>query len=320
VGFAAFQLVRRQAPPFKILWANVVVPISLVLLTTAAAMAFYNQRVTGDPFLMPYTAHDRIYSPAPMFLWQQQSRPIPTYSNAVLHDFWVDWILKAYLEQRSLKPLVIASVQKIMFLGLFFLGFVFTVPLLNIRAFLAEPWMRLALLGCLFVVAGMLMVPATLPHYAAPLTGLIYVLVFDGMRRLRYWQWQGRESGLAFVRLAPLICIATAFVTLQQQMQDRPGSWATRRVEIAAKLQEMPGLHLVMVRYSPNHVVDQEWVYNDADIDASKVVWARELDEEQNRRLMGYFTDRQTWLLQADESSRQITPYPARSNHPAAPD
>jgi hypothetical protein len=165
----------------------------------------------------------------------------------------------------------------------------------------------------------MLIVPATLPHYAAPLTGLIYVLVFDGMRRLRCWQWRGRESGRAFVRLVPLICVATASVTLQQQMQGRTGSWAYQRAQIATKLQQMPGLHLVVVRYSPSHVVDQEWVYNDADIDASKVVWARELDEEHNQRLMDYFAGRNLWLLQADELPRRITRYPARTNRSAPP-
>ena len=320
MGFAGFLVVRRQTPPIRLLLAKGVLPVFLVLLITFSGMAVYNQRVTGNPFLMPYEAHDRIYSPAPMFLWQRQARPIPTYSHQVLHDFWVNWILKAYLDQRALKPFLVSSVQKIMFFGLFFLGVVFTVPLLNVRAFLADRWMRFALLACLFVVGGMLMVPAMLPHYAAPLTGLIYVLVFDGVRRMRSWQWRGRDSGVAFIRLVPLICAATAFVTLQQQMQGRVGSWAYRRAEIAANLQEEPGLHLVVVRYSPNHIVDQEWVYNDADIDKSKVVWAREMDEAHNRVLLDYFINRKVWLLRADESHREITPYPAPElNFPASP-
>jgi hypothetical protein len=108
---------------------------------------------------------------------------------------------------------------------------------------------------------------------------------------------------------------------LQQQMQGRVGSWAYRRAEIAANLREKPGLHLVVVRYSPNHVVDQEWVYNDADIDKSKVVWAREMDEAHNRVLLDYFINRKVWLLRADESQREITPYPdaPESNFPASP-
>ncbi len=71
----------------------------------------------------------------------------------------------------------------------------------------------------------------------------------------------------------------------------------------------MPGKQLVIVRYEPTHDVNDEWVYNRADIDASSVVWARDMGEEDNQDLLAYFKDRKVWLLNADRSPRKLLPY-----------
>jgi hypothetical protein len=61
--------------------------------------------------------------------------------------------------------------------------------------------------------------------------------------------------------------------------------------------------------------VEKEWVYNEADIDGSKVVWAREMDSVQNRKLVEYFKDRHVWLVEVgrDGSSPELKPYPVGS-------
>jgi len=66
---------------------------------------------------------------------------------------------------------------------------------------------------------------------------------------------------------------------------------------------------LIMVRYSEGHNIHDEWVYNGADIDRSKVIWARELDEEQNAKLFAYFKDRRIWLVEPDVANTVIKPY-----------
>ena len=75
------------------------------------------------------------------------------------------------------------------------------------------------------------------------------------------------------------------------------------------KLEQLPGQHLLMVRYSDHHNIHDEWVYNGADIDGAKVVWARELDEEQNEKLFAYFRDRQIWLVEPDVNNILVKPY-----------
>jgi hypothetical protein len=83
------------------------------------------------------------------------------------------------------------------------------------------------------------------------------------------------------------------------------------RARILAQLQQEPGMHLVIVRYSAAHQVALDWVYNRADIDASKVVWARDMGREQNRELLNYFQGRRIWLAEPDLMPARLSVYPA---------
>jgi hypothetical protein len=82
-----------------------------------------------------------------------------------------------------------------------------------------------------------------------------------------------------------------------------------------AELHATGARHLVAVRYGPKHNPGREWVYNDADIDGAQVIWAREMDQSQNRKLLAYFTSRQVWLLEVNdlESPLKLVPYSVRS-------
>jgi hypothetical protein len=67
--------------------------------------------------------------------------------------------------------------------------------------------------------------------------------------------------------------------------------------------------------------VDHEWVYNDADIDRSKVVWARDMGIDANQELVAYFSDRNVWFIEGDAPAPRLAPYVGRANLPgnAAP-
>ncbi|MGH7411977.1 MAG: hypothetical protein ACREJ6_13080, partial [Candidatus Methylomirabilis sp.] len=63
-----------------------------------------------------------------------------------------------------------------------------------------------------------------------------------------------------------------------------------------------------------SHDPHKEWVYNRANIDKAKVVWAREMDPARNRELLTYFNDRRAWLLDADTEPPGLIPYFANSS------
>jgi len=81
------------------------------------------------------------------------------------------------------------------------------------------------------------------------------------------------------------------------------------RAAIQHWLSDRTRKQLVIVRYALDHSPNQEWVYNGADIDGSKVVWAREMDRDSDKRLLEYFKDREAWLLQADVVPQHVVHY-----------
>ena len=92
--------------------------------------------------------------------------------------------------------------------------------------------------------------------------------------------------------------------------------WSLRRAELLKWLQQQSGPQLVFVEYSALHNVNNEWVYNDADLPNSRVVWARDLGHEHNRLLLQAMPGRTVWWLETDKLNCQLMPY---VEHPSPP-
>jgi hypothetical protein len=97
-------------------------------------------------------------------------------------------------------------------------------------------------------------------------------------------------------RLALILIVLGAFVvgTLPQIFAEglHLDQWAANRAAAIESLKHQRGQHLVVVRYGPWHSSHQGVVYNEADIDNAKVVWALDMDPTRNRTLLAYFKDR----------------------------
>ena len=82
------------------------------------------------------------------------------------------------------------------------------------------------------------------------------------------------------------------------------------RKPVEKQLAALPGEHLVLVRYSKDHNSGEEYVYNDADIDHAKTVWAREIPGMDLAPLFQYFRNRDVWLYEPDEDDSIVQSLP----------
>ncbi len=313
-------LIGKNGPAVKLSLRNVVSPILIVLSLAGIATGYYYYRVTGSPFRMTYEVNRGTYATAPYFLWETP-RPEPQYHHAVMRDFY-RWELRHFKDNRTLAGALRCSWEKFASWWRFYLGPLLTLPLVAFPFVIRDRRMRLPL-GILGVfLIGLAVETWTLPHYFAPATAVLYLLLLQCMRHLRMWRPRGRPWGAALVRTVAVVAvamIALRLVAIVAHASIEP-AWPRGnldRAHVVHRLDRIPGQHLVIVRYGFNHDVDHEWVYNAADIDKSKIVWARDMGA-QNAELLKYFAGRHAWVLNGDDPDPQLRPYPDAPVTPAA--
>jgi hypothetical protein len=307
----AIWLFGRSHPAFSISLSRVVLPIVLVLIVTGAGMGYYYWRVTGSPFRMTYQVNRGTYATAPYFLWSSP-RPEPAYNHAVMRDFY-RWELARFEEYRTLGGAADRTWDKVVGSWKFYCGPLLTIPLLALPWMVRDRKMRFAILAGVFFLLGMAVETWTMPHYVAPATGLIYLVLVQCMRHLRLWRWHGQPVGVALVRAIPVVACAMVLLRVgaaaaHAQIEPPWPRGNLDRLAIARQLEATPGRHLVLVSYGPHHDVDWEWVYNAADIDGAKIVWAREMGAQKDSELLEYFPQRKVWHVDGDESPARLEP------------
>ncbi|HZC66246.1 MAG TPA: hypothetical protein VE545_06715 [Candidatus Dormibacteraeota bacterium] len=295
--------------PLRIRLREVLLPIAAVLVCTACAMAFYNYRTTGKPLLFPYTLNLRTYVTAPIFLWQH-AKPALHYGNQQFEDFYNEWERTDYQQTT-------ASVRAVSLLKLVRLNSVFLWPaaILLLPGFVMvfrDRGVRFLLVVFLLVLPGIFVAVWSNPHYASPLTCAIFALLVQSIRHLWAWRISGRPLGAAVASAAVLLLVLQVAGDVHQRKCDEM-SWTcggnSSREALQKRLEHLAGKHLIIVRYEADHNIHDEWVFNGADIEGAKVLWARELDPEQNAALVRYFHERSIWLVDPEVDNLELIPY-----------
>ena len=288
---------------------RVLVPLAFVLILAAASMGYYNWRVTGNALQPPYLLNLRTYHTAQVFLWGH-AKPVQRYRNQQFEDFYNGWERGNYHGEWT--DVVRVTKEKMVRCSFTYLWVGELLALPALPFLFRDRKMRILILTLALGLAGVLTLVWSNPHYAAPFTGVVFALAVQAVRHLRAARGRTRPIGLALSRAIVILLVLDTGINAARRVCD-PLRWPCEgdpsRVAIAKRLVHTPGKHLVMVRYEQDHNIHDEWVYNGADIDGAKVLWARELDAQQNAKLFAYFKDRQVWLVTPDSDNEHLEPY-----------
>ena len=311
----------KTRPAASVCFRRALAPAALLLMVTGMG-AYYNYRVFGNAFTLPYQVNRATYASAPVFLWQQP-RPEPVYRHKVMREFYCKWELGDFLYARTPAGFLYRTAQKLGIVLCFFFGAALLPPLILLPRVLRDRRLRFLVAAGAIYGAGLSVNAWLFPHYVAPFTCALYAILLQAMRHLRLWRPGNRPLGLSLVRVIPVVCLMLVGLRLcSEPLHLSIPRWPTMwygtapfglpRAHILTELEGHPGPQLAIVRYAPDHRPFDDWVYNAADIDRSKVVWARELETRNSLELLRYFRDRRAWLVEPDSNPPRISPYPRR--------
>jgi len=326
-------ILRGKRPPATVLFRRAALPL-LLIIAAAVWMGYYNYRVFGNPLTPPYKIDRATYAVAPYWVWQSP-RPEPVYRHREIRDFYVHEELAEYQRHHSIPGFLSQTFFfKPLRILVFFAGIALIPPLIMLPRVMLDRRIRFLILVTAISTAGLAIEVFLFPHYFAPLTAALYAIGLQAMRHLRLCRPGDQPVGLALMRLTVALCFVMAAVRLcatplHVNLGNWPGgSWAVSwygpgqfgapRARVESELEHLPGQQLAIVRYTQDHSPLDEWVYNAADIDRSKVIWAREMDPADNLELIRYYKNRTVWLVQPDAKPVKVSPYPVPAQQPAA--
>jgi hypothetical protein len=282
-----------------------------------------NRQVTGSWTTLPYSLSQYQYG-VPTSL-TVQANPVPhaelTAQQQMDYRMQTSFrpfggeTLRTYLERLEYR----VRFYRFYFLPPLYLALAAFLPCLRRYRF---AWVAMTL--TLFAL-GTNFFPAFQLHYVAACTCLFVLMSVAGLEWLTRLTFGGRPAGAEAARLIFFLCVAHFLLWYAVHVFDtgeisqavrQYETWDNinhddprRRIVINRELEKVPGDVLVFVRYAPQHLFQEEWVWNAADIDRARVVWARDLGPEENAKLLAYYPARTPLLFEPDARPMRLTRY-----------
>ena len=285
---------------------RVLIPLGATLLLVGAWMGYYNFRVTGHALRMPFVEYSQQYDVYPKF-WFLPARTPPQYRNDVMRSLHTQWELGDYERMRTVRGVVWIEISRLwQNLEIAAQPLVLVIPLLAAvglwnRERFGWVWLTIGIF-----VLGIWAESWFLPHYAAPVVPLALLLMVGGWQ----WLWSFRRWDvdigkiLIFATFCGFVAGSVGWMAASPVQPPRFG-----RAELVANYPQLQtGRHLIFVRYLPGHLLDDEWVYNRADLAQADIIWARAMGES-DIPVIQYFAGRQVWLLEVGKDQLRLNTY-----------
>jgi hypothetical protein len=274
----------------------------LALIPAIGLSLLQNKQVTGSWTTLPYVLSRAQYGVPASFAWQANAVPQLELTREQQLQY------KMQTSFRSNGPETIASYfQRLEYRVRFYRFFFLPALYVALPFFVASlrqwryAWVALTLL---LFAPGTNFYPFFEPHFIAAETCLFVLVGVTGLQQLSRW------PGAA--RMVVFLCVAHFVFWYGRSFFDNP--IADRRIAVEQQLSQARGKQLVFVRYWPQHIFQNEWVYNAADIDNASIVWARDLGAYEDQKLRDYYPDRTAWLLEPDAQPPKLSPYPVEES------
>jgi hypothetical protein len=269
-------------------------PCGVVLLLGGAWMGYYNFRITGHALRMPFAEYSAQYDVYPKF-WFQAVRPMPMYRNPSQQWVHTRFEKGSYQQLRTVPGFVRISFQRA---WIWISGSLKPAVLLLPVAMSILLWRDLRIrwlliTGAIFLI-GLWAESFVLPHYTAPALPVLLLLCIAGWSKLR----SRGATGLLLARVVGIGLLAGTGMSAAQGVS--ADSQIIDQQTLASKLGG--GLHLIFVKYEPGYRFSNEFVYNPADLDQSRVIWAHYFGPAADAPVTAHFSNRQVWLLDAGDS------------------
>jgi hypothetical protein len=317
-------LIRRRRIPIRTFLIRATRAFAL-LIAGISWLGYYDYKAFGNPLTLPYTVNRATYAMAPYYVWQE-ARPEPHYRHAEMRRFYQVDELDDYNRNHSLRGFFIMTTVKAIRGIYFFTGIALIPPLFLLPWAVRDRRIRFLVISLCVLAAGMAIEIYLIPHYLAPFTAAFYAVGLEAMRHLYQCRPGGQPVGRAMTHWLIATCVLmTAIRPFNKQLgcpiPEKPVStwivswygpdhFVTERSLVEHQLQQGTGGQLAIVRYSRDHDPLDEWVYNGAEIDSSKIIWARSMDAANDAELIHHYGQRRAWLVLPDSASERLVPYP----------